>query len=165
MCSVGLMEIFILSQLYVSISTSPWQLRIFSYLSKFSCFLAPGPGLKNITKLMWICVIVGVMGCRNNGLSEKWAVGVMGCRNNDLTPIILSKVHGIPIFWTPSYSRRDTTRSACSISIDTSPPYSTKDNYNAQGFHHVISIIETILLCMEERTSGNGSNEWENFCV
>ena len=91
MCIVGLMEIFILSQLYVSISTLPWQLRIFSYLSKFSCFMAPGPGFKNITKLMWICVIVGVMGCRNNGLSEKWAVGVMGCRrnglsNNDLTP-------------------------------------------------------------------------------
>jgi len=28
------------------------------------------------------------MGCRNNGLSEQWAVGIMGCRNNDLTPQI-----------------------------------------------------------------------------
>jgi hypothetical protein len=52
LCIVGLMVIFILSQLYVSISTLPWQLRIFSYLRKFSCFMALGPGFKNITKLM-----------------------------------------------------------------------------------------------------------------
>ena len=27
------------------------------------------------------------MGCRNNGLSEQWAVGVMGCRNNATHPL------------------------------------------------------------------------------
>ena len=26
---------------------------------------------------------VGIMGCRNNGLSEHWVIGIMGHRNND----------------------------------------------------------------------------------